>query len=83
MRTHLLETPGVREVHDLHVWSVGSALPVMSVHVVVDDDVTHMADAHGVLDRLRACLADHFDVEHSTIQLEPAGHAGSEHHLHH
>jgi len=43
-------------------------------------------DAHGdghdpqMLDRLRACLAERFDVSvaHSTSQLEPAGHAGHE-----
>ena len=31
-----------------------------------------------VLDRLGGCLRGHFDVEHSTLQLEPAGHAVSE-----
>jgi len=31
-----------------------------------------------VLDRLQQCLADHFDVEHSTFQLEAASHAAHE-----
>ena len=83
LRTHILEVEGVRDVHDLHVWTITSGMPVMSAHIVVDDSVTAMDHAHGVLDTLRGCLSDHFDVEHSTFQIEPAGHADSEQHLHH
>ena len=83
LRTHILSTEGVIDVHDLHVWTITSGMPVMSAHVVVDDTVTRMGEAHDVLDRLRDCLADHFDVEHSTFQIEPAGHADTEPHIHH
>ncbi len=83
LRTHILGIEGVWEVHDLHVWTISSGMPVMSAHIVVEDSVTGMAEAHGVLDTLRGCLADHFDVEHSTFQIEPTGHADSEQHLHH
>jgi cobalt-zinc-cadmium efflux system protein len=83
LRRHIVGTPGVKDVHDLHVWTITSGMPVMSAHVVVDDDVTGMAEAHAVLDRLRGCLAEHFDVEHSTFQIEPSGHQDSEHHVHH
>lgn len=83
LRRHLVAMDGVREVHDLHVWTITSGMPVMSAHVVVEDSVTAMDDAHGVLDRLRGCLSEHFDVEHSTFQIEPEGHVDSEHQLHH
>jgi cobalt-zinc-cadmium efflux system protein len=83
LRAHIVGTDGVKDVHDLHVWTITSGMPVMSAHVVVDDDVTGMAEAHAVLDRLRGCLAEHFDVEHSTFQIEPSGHSDSEHHVHH
>lgn len=83
LRRHLLAMEGVLDVHDLHVWTITSGMPVMSAHIVVDDAVTEMDEAHAVLDRLRACLADHFDVEHSTFQIEPAGHRDSELRLHH
>jgi cobalt-zinc-cadmium efflux system protein len=78
IRGHLLETPHVRDVHDLHVWTLTSSLPTLSAHVVLDDSC--FADRHApqVLDELQACLVGHFDVEHSTFQLEPAGHAGHE-----
>jgi len=83
IRQHILETPGVLDAHDLHVWTLTSGMPVLSVHVVVDETV--LADNSGgqVLDALGECLAHHFDVEHCTFQLEPAGHADHEHARHH
>lgn len=82
LRAHIVETEGVKDVHDLHVWTITSGMPVMSAHVVVEDTVTDMVAAHEVLDRLRGCLAEHFDVEHSTFQIEPAGHHENEQHVH-
>jgi cobalt-zinc-cadmium efflux system protein len=83
IRQHILATPGVLDAHDLHVWTLTSGMPVLSVHVVVDEAV--LADNSGgqVLDALGDCLAHHFDVEHCTFQLEPAGHADHEHAQHH
>ncbi len=83
LRTHILEVDGVVDVHDLHVWTITSGMPVMSAHVVVDDSVEGMGQAHAVLDRLNSCLSSHFDVEHSTFQIEPAEHRESERHTHH
>ncbi|GGB29103.1 putative cation transporter [Flexivirga endophytica] len=78
LRAHLLETEHVRAVHDLHVWTVTSDLPAVSVHVVVEDEC--FADGHApqLLDHLQACLHGHFDVEHSTFQLEPESHSAHE-----
>jgi cobalt-zinc-cadmium efflux system protein len=78
VRRHLLETPGVTDVHDLHAWTITSGVPVMSAHVVVADDTLADGDCGKLLDRLHECLAGHFDVEHSTLQLEPAGHINHE-----
>jgi cobalt-zinc-cadmium efflux system protein len=74
VRRHLLESPYVVDCHDLHVWTVTSGLPALSVHVVVADECFAQGRAGRVLDDLQTCLAGHFDVEHSTFQLEPAGH---------
>jgi len=74
VRSHLLEIPHVREVHDLHVWTLTSELPALSAHVVVEDCCFLENHAPRVLDDLQACLAGHFDVEHSTFQLEALGH---------
>lgn len=82
VRAHLMETPHVRDVHDLHVWTVTSDLPTLSGHVVVDEDCFAGGRVPRLLDELQACLVGHFDVEHSTFQLEPAGHAAHEPGIH-
>ncbi|MGQ4267301.1 cation diffusion facilitator family transporter [Nocardiopsis changdeensis] len=76
VRGHLLDHPAVVDVHDLHVWTITSGVPVMSAHVVVPEE--RLRDCGRTLDELHACLAGHFDVEHSTLQLEPPGHADHE-----
>ena len=68
VRSHILEAPGVRDVHDLHAWTITSGLNVVSAHVVLDQG----ADPPAVLDHLCTCLAGIFDIEHSTFQLETA-----------
>jgi cobalt-zinc-cadmium efflux system protein len=78
VRAHMLSTAHVRGVHDLHVWTVTSALPALSAHVVVDDSCFRDGHIPQLLDQLQACLAGHFDVEHSTFQLESPGHANHE-----
>jgi cobalt-zinc-cadmium efflux system protein len=78
IRAHLAEVPHVLGVHDLHAWTVTSGLPVLSVHVVIDDSCFNDGHAPRLLDQLQACLTGHFDVEHSTFQLEAAAHAGHE-----
>jgi cobalt-zinc-cadmium efflux system protein len=78
VRQHLLEPRGVLDVHDLHAWTITSGLPVLSAHVVVNDEVLTGGNAGELLDQLHTCLAGHFDVEHSTFQLEPAGHSDHE-----
>jgi cobalt-zinc-cadmium efflux system protein len=60
------------------VWTLTSDLPTLSAHVVIDDDCFSDNHTPQLLDQLQACLVGHFDVEHSTFQLEPAGHAGHE-----
>jgi cobalt-zinc-cadmium efflux system protein len=82
VRGHICDIPGVLGVHDLHVWTVTSGLPVLAAHVVVSDHA--LADGGGaqVLDRLGECLAGHFDVEHCTFQLEPATHRAHEQAVH-
>jgi cobalt-zinc-cadmium efflux system protein len=82
VRAHMTGLPGVRDVHELHAWTITSGLPVLSAHVVVDPGVLDDARCATMLDRLQDCLRGHFDVEHSTFQLEPAGHADHERPMH-
>jgi len=70
IRRHMLDERGVVDVHDLHAWTITSGMPVLSAHIVVADP----SSSGQVLDRLCDCLRGHFDIDHSTIQVEPAGH---------
>ncbi|WP_298752992.1 cation diffusion facilitator family transporter [uncultured Serinicoccus sp.] len=84
VRAHLLAVPHVQDVHDLHASTIATGLPVLTAHVVLDDEC--FADGHAaeMLAQLQDCVAAHFTVsiEHSTIQLEPPGHAEREHAAH-
>jgi cobalt-zinc-cadmium efflux system protein len=82
VREHITRNPGVVSVHDLHVWTLTSGSPVMSAHVVVTDEVLADAGAEGVLDALGECLSEHFDVAHSTFQIENVAHGPHEAALH-
>ena len=66
----LAALPGVREVHDLHIWTLTSGMEAATVHIVVEDDATW----HRVLDQTRRILTEKYAVTHPTIQLEPADH---------
>src|SRR6266567_109853 len=78
VRRHIMETEGVAGCHDLPAWMITSGMNVLSVHVTLKDG----ADGPQVLDRLGECLADHFDIEHSTFQLEPVTHRSRERVVH-
>jgi cobalt-zinc-cadmium efflux system protein len=78
VRSHILALPGVEGLHDLHVWTITSGMPVLSAHVVVRQEELDSVGHEKMLHDLQGCLGDHFDVEHCTFQLEPAGHAEHE-----
>ena len=58
--------PGVRAVHDLHVWTLTSGRHAMSGHVAVQD----LAAGNQILRDLHELLHERFGIEHTTIQLE-------------
>ncbi|MES2170537.1 MAG: cation diffusion facilitator family transporter [Actinomycetota bacterium] len=78
IREHVLATAGVVSVHDVHVWSMTPGSNVFSAHVVVQPEIFKQNRTDVMLDSLTECLKDHFDVAHSTFQLEPAEHADHE-----
>ncbi len=82
IREHICGTDGVVDVHDVHVWAITHGSPVFTAHVVVEQDVFDGGHTDRLLDELADCLSGHFDVAHSTFQLEPAGHAEHEDHGH-
>lgn len=71
IRAHLLGMEGVTGVHDVHVWQLTRGAPVFTAHVGVARELIEQGRSAALLAGLQECLADHFDVEHSTFQLEP------------
>lgn len=61
---------GVRDVHDLHVWTLTSDMEVASVHLMTTSDT----DSHAVLDRAASLLRDEYRIDHATLQVEPETH---------
>ncbi|WP_068330083.1 cation diffusion facilitator family transporter [Janibacter terrae] len=74
VEAHVLELEHVREVHDLHASMIGLGMPVISAHVVIDDECFESGHAPEILEQIRACMREHFPVsfDHATIQLETA-----------
>ncbi|ROR72885.1 cation diffusion facilitator family transporter [Bogoriella caseilytica] len=72
VRAHILQLDHVQEVHDLHATTVATGLPTLSAHVVLDEECFRDGHAPKILDTVRACVAEHFEIsiEHATFQLE-------------
>jgi cobalt-zinc-cadmium efflux system protein len=62
----LAEDADVREVHDLHVWTVTSGFPALAAHVLVEPD----ADCHAARRRLERLLGSRFELHHTTLQVD-------------
>ena len=62
----LSEAPGVRGVHDLHVWTLTSGREAMSAHVVIESGTS----TDKILEELHILLHARFGIDHTTIQVE-------------
>lgn len=74
VRTHILELAHVKDVHDLHASTVATGLPTITAHVVVEDECFTDGHAAEMLQAVKTCVAEHFEVSvrHSTFQIETA-----------
>lgn len=68
IRDALLAVEGVRALHCLHVWTIGSGAVSLSSHLVIDPGPSPEA----LLERVRSRLSERFGIEHTTIQIELA-----------
>src|SRR5258708_24795209 len=64
----MLTIPGVREVHDVHIWNLGSHSRALSCHVQILDMPTSESERIG--QRIREVLASEFGITHTTVQFE-------------
>jgi cobalt-zinc-cadmium efflux system protein len=66
LRSELSDVPGVRSIHDLHVWSLGSGKPSLTVHAVLEPGTS----PDRVLEVVREHLARHYGISHIAVQCE-------------
>ena len=69
IRSALLDVAGVRALHCLHVWTIGSGEVSLSSHLVVDSG----PGTEALLERVRGRLSERFAIDHTTIQIERTG----------
>jgi cobalt-zinc-cadmium efflux system protein len=67
----ILKVDGVQEVHDIHIWTLGTDLHALSCHARIPD--MHMEDSEKILTGIHEVLARDFHITHTTVQLERAG----------
>ena len=70
IESELRAVPGVLDVHDLHIWSIGSDTHALSSHITIADIPPSASNA--ILDELRQMLARRHRIHHTTIQFESA-----------
>ena len=77
LRNSLEKTPGVKDVHDLHVWSLTSSVNAMSAHIVKDEAYAQ----NQLLKTLTDQTTKNFKISHTTFQIEEEGYQENEVHL--
>jgi len=68
VRDRIRSLDGVVDVHDLHVWSIGSGRHVLSAHVLLTDK--RISEASAILRRIEDSMRDDFEITHVTVQFE-------------
>lgn len=71
IRESMQAVEGVLDVHDLHVWSLGSQAHAMACHVRIHD--IPPSESNCILLKINALAKDHFHIHHTTIQFECVG----------
>jgi cobalt-zinc-cadmium efflux system protein len=71
VRIAISTVPGVLDVHDLHVWSLGSASHALASHILIPE--MPVSDCASILDAINCALRDRFHITHTTIQFEIRG----------
>jgi cobalt-zinc-cadmium efflux system protein len=67
----MLDVPGVQEVHDIHIWTLGTDHHALSCHICIPD--MHMEDSERILSGIDRALRERFHIGHTTVQFERAG----------
>ncbi len=75
IREGILSVEGVRDIHDLHIWTLTPKVVLLTVHVTTEDEE---ADPDPLRRKVRDLMAEKFCIEHTTIQIERKHRPGDE-----
>jgi cobalt-zinc-cadmium efflux system protein len=71
IRKAMAAVAGVLDVHDLHVWSLGSQSHALASHITIAE--MPMSECSSILDGINCALRERFHITHTTIQFETTG----------
>ena len=71
IRKAMSAVEGVLDVHDLHVWSLGSQSHALSSHITIAE--MPMSECSSILEGINCALRERFHITHTTIQFETTG----------
>ena len=66
--TRIKDIPGVEDVHDIHIWTITSRIHALSAHLLIEDQ--QVSQSSEIMTAVNEDLAHHFDITHTTLQLE-------------
>lgn len=68
LRQEVEKIPGVKDLHDIHIWTIGSGMRALSAHVLTDDITTREGQKIACL--VRAVLGEKYSITHTTLEME-------------
>jgi cobalt-zinc-cadmium efflux system protein len=72
VKDEILKTPGVKNVHDLHIWSMSKSFKLLSAHILVEETAAKSSDICCIINNIQDTLAEKFNINHVVIQPELA-----------
>ncbi len=72
VKDEILKTPGVKNVHDLHIWSMSKSFKLLSAHILVEETAVKSSDICCIINNIQEILAEKFNINHVVIQPELA-----------
>ena len=72
VKDEILKTPGVKNVHDLHIWSMSKSFKLLSAHILVEETAVKSSDICCIINNIQDTLAEKFNIKHVVIQPELA-----------
>ncbi len=70
VKTEILKTRGVKDVHDLHIWSMSKSFKLLSAHVLIDENILKPSDMCCIINNIQNMLGEKFNISHAVIQPE-------------